>query len=159
MSFCLYVFLQNMYYFLGKISHCTVHVVACQGVDSVSNKTAGSCCLWSLLFSLPPSKVFATHLPFLAPQVSLSRVRVSPKPSCPGFALSPDGAIPPEPTPFPTLRKRNVHLFKGLAHLPAHQALHSLTSLTQPFDKHSLSVHLVRVLLQRIYRTGQKNET
>lgn len=47
-SFYLYVFLQNVYYFeiLGKIFHCIAPVVTSQDVESVSNKTAGSSCLW-----------------------------------------------------------------------------------------------------------------
>lgn len=51
-----------------------------------------------LLLYLPCSEVFAVYVPLLAAQVSLPRVRVSPKPPQPGFALGLDRDVSPELT-------------------------------------------------------------
>lgn len=92
---CLYVCLQNMYYFLGEIFHHVALVVASQG-PSLRD-------LLPVAFSsLPHSKVFAAYLPFPAPWVILSCQGLTSTPH-PGFALSLDRGVSLERAPPPTV--------------------------------------------------------
>lgn len=202
--FYLYVFLQNVYYFLGRIFHCLTHVVASQDTESVSNKTAGSSCLW---LSPSLSAMFRGLCCICAPPGSTGQ-----PPSCQGLTKASSARLCPRPGQgrfsrtdcfphcllvrnsakcHPTSRsdqvlrttslgamavmisnvknhlliltecvKRKCISLKGTIQLyRPNPFIHSLHLFNHSTNINCLSTHLVSVLLQIIFKKGQKNES